>query len=106
MAWFYLIIAGVLEIGWIISLKYTEGFTKLVPIIFYACFGAGSAYFLSLSLKSIPVATAYAGWMGIAITGTTLVAIFTGQEPLQIFRILFLAMILVGVLGLKISSVV
>jgi quaternary ammonium compound-resistance protein SugE len=104
LAWIYLLIAGLLEIGWIISLKHTEGFTRLVPIIFYALFGGGSAFFLSLSLKTIPASTAYAGWMGIAIIGTTLMTIFTGEEPVQFFRMIFIAMILAGVVGLKITS--
>jgi quaternary ammonium compound-resistance protein SugE len=104
MGWIFLLIASILEIGWIISLKYTEGFTKIIPIIFYAAFGGGSAYFLSLSLKSIPMATAYSIWMGIAIIGATIFGIVFLKEPVKILRLFFMLMILIGIIGMKIST--
>jgi quaternary ammonium compound-resistance protein SugE len=104
MHWFYLIIAGILEIGWIISLKYTEGFTKIIPLIFYAIFGFGSAYFLSLSLKTLSIATAYSIWMGIAIVGTTFIGIFFLKETYQIFRLFCILLIITGIIGLKLSA--
>jgi quaternary ammonium compound-resistance protein SugE len=105
MHWIYLIIAGVLEIAWIISLKYTQGFTKIVPILFYAITGFGSAYFLSLSLKSLPLATAYSIWMGIAMIGASIFGILYLKESTQIFRLICLFLILCGVVGLKITHV-
>jgi quaternary ammonium compound-resistance protein SugE len=104
MHWIYLIIAGILEIGWIISLKYTQGFTKIIPLIFYAMFGFGSAYFLSLSLKTLPIAIAYAIWMGIAIIGTTVYGFFYLNESRQIIQLLCIVLIISGIIGLKLTT--
>lgn len=104
MDWIFLLIASILEIGWIISLKYTEGFTNIIPMIFYAAFGGGSAYFLSLSLRSIPMATAYSIWMGIAIIGATVFGIFFLKEPIKIMRVFYMLMIIIGIIGMKIST--
>jgi quaternary ammonium compound-resistance protein SugE len=104
MHWIYLFIAGILEIGWIISLKYTEGFTKIVPVIFYAFFGLGSAYFLSLALKSLPIVIAYSIWIGIAIVGTAIFGIVYLKEPYQLFRLFCIFLIISGIIGLKLST--
>jgi quaternary ammonium compound-resistance protein SugE len=105
MDWFYLFLAGLLEIGWVISLKCTSGFTRLVPMVFYASFGLGAAYFLSLALKSMPLGLTYAIWVGIGIAGSNVLGIVFFKEPYQFMRIFFILMILCGILGLKLSSV-
>jgi len=105
MDWFYLFLAGLFEIGWIISLKYTSGFTRLLPMLSYAATGLGGAYFLSLALKSMPLGLTYAIWVGIGIAGSNILSIVLFKEPYQFVRILFVLMILCGVLGLKLSSV-
>jgi len=104
MGWIFLLIAGILEVGWIISLKYTEGFTRLVPMIFYAAFGGESAYYLSQTLKTIPMATAYSIWMGIAIIGSTIFGIIFLKEPIKIYILFFMLMILAGIGGMKLTT--
>ena len=104
MDWVYLFLAGLLEIGWAVSLKYTSGFTRLVPMVFYDSFGLGAAYFLSLALKSMPLCLTYAIWVGIGIAGSNILSIVLFKEPYQFMRILFILMILCGVAGLKFSS--
>ena len=105
MDWFYLFLAGLLEIGWVISLKYTSGFTRPLPMVSYAFFGLGAAYFLSLALRSMPLGLTYAIWVGIGIAGSNILSIVLFKEPYQFLRILFILMILCGVVGLKFSSV-
>jgi len=105
MDWFYLFLAGLLEIGWVVSLKYTSGFTRLLPMVFYASFGLGAAYFLSFALKSMPLGLTYAIWVGIGIAGSNILSIVLFREPYQFVRIFFILMILCGILGLKLSSV-
>jgi quaternary ammonium compound-resistance protein SugE len=105
MDWFYLFLAGLFEIGWIISLKYTSGFTRLLPMLSYAFFGLGAAYFLSLALKSMPLGLTYAIWVGIGIAGSNILSIVLFEEPYHFLRILFILMILCGVAGLKFSSI-
>jgi quaternary ammonium compound-resistance protein SugE len=105
MDWFYLFLAGLFEIGWIISLKYTSGFTRLLPMFSYAVTGLGAAYFLSLALRSMPLGLTYAIWVGIGIAGSNILSIVLFKEPYQFLRILFILMILCGVVGLKFSSI-
>ena len=105
MNWVYLFVAGLFEIGWIISLKYTSGFTRLLPMFSYAASGFGAAYFLSLALKSMPLGLTYAIWVGIGIAGSNILSMVLFREPYQFVRILFILMILCGVVGLKFSSV-
>ncbi len=102
--WIYLLAAGFLEIGWVYSLKFTEGFTRLLPTCFYALFGLGAAFFLSLALKHMPVGVTYAIWVGIAVAGSNLVGMFIFGEPCQFLRVFFILMILGGVIGLKVST--
>ncbi|NLT51281.1 MAG: QacE family quaternary ammonium compound efflux SMR transporter [Ignavibacteria bacterium] len=104
MNWLYLLIASVLEIGWVISLKYTEGFTKFVPILFYAFFGFFSAFFFSNSLKTIPLGIAYSIWMGIAVIGTTAAEIVVFNKPFHSGKLLFVTLIIIGIIGLKMST--
>jgi quaternary ammonium compound-resistance protein SugE len=104
LPWLYLFIAGILEVGWIYSLKQTEGFTKVVPIVFYILTGGACAYFFSLSLKSIPVGVAYACWTGIAVVGTAFVGIAFLREPYKTVRVLYILIIIIGIIGLKLTS--
>jgi quaternary ammonium compound-resistance protein SugE len=104
MAWVYLVIAGLLEIGWAIGLKYTYGFSRLWPSVATVACMAVSLVFLSLSLKTIPIGTGYAVWTGIGATGTALFGIFVLGESRDIARVLCIVLIIAGVLGLKMTS--
>ncbi|WP_221568047.1 quaternary ammonium compound efflux SMR transporter SugE [Alkalihalobacillus sp. TS-13] len=104
MAWIYLLIAGVFEVVWAIGLKYTEGFSRLVPSIITVIGMIISFYFLSIAIKALPIGTAYAVWTGIGALGTVLLGILLFNEPKDFMRILFLGMILVGIIGLKFTS--
>lgn len=101
MAWTYLIIAGVLEIGWAVGLKYTEGFSRLWPSVATLAAMIASFALLSVALKSIPVGTGYAVWTGIGAAGTALIGMAFLGEPREALRILCILLIIGGVLGLK-----
>ncbi|MEH6459540.1 quaternary ammonium compound efflux SMR transporter SugE [Chitinimonas sp. JJ19] len=104
MAWILLIIAGLLEIGWAISLKYTEGFTRLWPSV--ATLGAmvASIALLGLAVRTLPLGTAYAVWTGIGAVGTVLLGIVLFGEAATIARLVCVAMIVAGIVGLKLFS--
>jgi len=104
MAWIYLIIAGLFEIGWAIGLKYTEGFTKLWPSVITIATMILSFYFLSTAVKTIPIGTAYAIWTGIGAVGTAILGIFLFGESKEFIRIFFIFLIVIGIIGLKIFS--
>ena len=104
MAWVLLVIAGLLEIGWAIGLKYTAGFTRLLPSILTVMAMLVSFYFLSQALKSIPVGTGYAVWTGIGAVGTAVLGIVFFSESTAFTRLACIALIVVGIIGLKISS--
>lgn len=104
MAWIYLIIAGVFEIVWAISLKYSEGFTKLFPSIITGIGMVISFYFLSLALKTLPIGTSYAVWTGIGAVGTVIFGMIFFNEPRDFLRIFFLSLIVVGIVGLNFVS--
>ena len=105
MAWIFLTFAGALEVCFAAALKYAEGFTKLTPSLIFVAAYAGSAWLLSLAVKSIPIGTAYAVWTGIGAVGTALVGIAVFGEPATALRLLFLAVIVGGIVGLKLVSV-
>jgi len=104
MAWILLIIAGLLEIGWAIGLKYTEGFTRLWPSV--ATLGAmvASIALLGLAVRTLPLGTAYAVWTGIGAVGTVLLGIVLFGEAATIARLACVAMIVAGIVGLKLFS--
>ena len=104
MAWLYIVIAGLLEIGWAIGLKYTNGFTRLWPTLGTVALMALSFYFLSLALKTIPIGTAYAVWTGIGAAGTAVLGMICFGESREVARILCLVMIVAGTVGLKLFS--
>lgn len=104
MEWIYLLIAGMFEIVWAIALKYSNGFTVLRPSIITIVAMMISFYFLSLATKTLPIGTAYAVWTGIGAVGAIIVGIILLNEPLNMSRIIFVSFIIIGILGLKITS--
>ncbi len=104
MAWIYLLLAGLSEIGWAVGLKYTAGFTRLVPsVLTLACMGV-SIGLLGLALKTLPLGTAYAIWTGIGTVGTALLGIWLFGEPATAFRLGCIALIVSGIVGLKLVA--
>jgi quaternary ammonium compound-resistance protein SugE len=101
MHWFYLVVAGLLEIGWASGLKYTLGFTRLWPSAGTVAAMIASFFLLSLSLKTIPIGTAYAVWTGIGAAGTAILGMMYFSEPREVARIICLVMIVAGTVGLK-----
>jgi quaternary ammonium compound-resistance protein SugE len=104
MAWVYLLIAGLFEVAWAIGLKYTHGFTRVGPSVFTVVTMIASFWMLSLAVRAIPLGTAYAVWTGIGVFGTASLGILLFQEPAHALRLFFLAMILVGIVGLKAAT--
>jgi quaternary ammonium compound-resistance protein SugE len=104
MAWLYLIIAAIFEVGWAVCLKFTEGFTKLWPSLITVPCLIASFVFLSLSVKRVPIGTAYAVWTGLAIVGIVAIGIIFLHEPSSLSRIIFILLILTGVIGLRFLS--
>jgi len=104
MAWFYLFIAGLFECGWAVGLKYSNGFTKLVPSLLTIVAMGLSLLFLSIAMKSIPVGTAYAVWTGIGAVGVAILGMILFGESRAILRIVCLLLIVSGILGLKLIS--
>lgn len=104
MAWTYLVIAGLFECAWAIGLKYTEGFTRLLPSLWTALAMIVSLGLLSISMKSIPVGTAYAVWTGIGAVGVAFAGMMIFGEPRDIARILCLLLIVCGIVGLKLFT--
>ena len=104
MAWSILFVAGLLEVSWAIGLKYTEGFSKLVPSILTLGAMAGSIILLGLALKSLPIGTAYAVWTGIGAVGTATLGIILFGEPATAFRLASIGLIVAGIVGLKLVT--
>ena len=104
MAWLFLIIAGIFEVVWAIGLKYTEGFTKMLPTLITLLGMAISFYFLSMAVKTLPIGTAYAIWTGIGAAGAVILGIVLFGEPKSMLRLMFVAFILIGIIGLKATS--
>lgn len=103
-AWLYLIIAGILEVGFASMIKQTENFTKLLPTIIFVVFAIGSFYALTKAIESIPIGTAYAIWTGIGVVGTILIGIFVYNEPAGMLRLFFLFTLVSSIIGLKLVS--
>ena len=99
--WLLLVIAGLMETGWAIGLKYTEGFTRLVPSVLTMAGAFASFYMLSIAMKDIPVGTAYAVWVGIGATGTAIVAVMLFGEVVTPMRVLGIGLIVAGIIALK-----
>ncbi len=103
-AWVYLILAGVLEVGFASMIKLTENFSKLVPTLIFLVFAIGSFYSLTKAVESIPIGTAYAVWTGIGAFGTILIGIFFYNEPAGLLRLFFLFTLVASIIGLKLVS--
>ncbi|WP_046866083.1 quaternary ammonium compound efflux SMR transporter SugE [Microvirga massiliensis] len=101
MAWTILFVAGLLEIGWAIGLKYTDGFTRPVPTLLTAASMIASVVLLGLALKSLPVGTAYAVWTGIGAVGTAILGIVLFAEPATAMRLGAIGLIVSGIIALK-----
>lgn len=104
MAWGLLVIAGLLEVGWAIGLKYTEGFTRLWPSVWTATAMLGSVVLLGLAMKSLPVGTAYGVWVGVGAVGTAILGIVLFDEPANAARLASIAVIVAGIVGLKLAT--
>ena len=104
MAWLYLLIAGLLEVGWAIGLKYTEGFTRLVPTVLTVAAMTLSIAMLGIALRTLPVGTAYAVWTGIGAVGTAMLGIYLFGDPATAIRLACIGLIVVGIVGLKFAS--
>ena len=104
MEWLYLLIAGLFEISWAIGLKYSHGFTVILPAILTVICMIASFYFLALALKSLPLGTAYAIWTGIGTLGTVIFGIILFKEPVTAIRIFCIALIFCGITGLKLIT--
>jgi len=104
MAWVLLVVAGIFEIGWAIGLKYTQGFTRLWPSIGTVAAMIISLGLLGIAMKSLPVGTSYAVWVGVGAVGTAILGIVLLGEPATAGRLASLGLILAGIIGLKISS--
>lgn len=104
MAWLLLVIAGLLEVAWAIGLKYTEGFTRLVPSVLTGLAIAGSMWLLAVAARSIPIGTAYGVWVGIGALGAAVLGILLFKEPVSLARGFFLALLLASIIGLKLTS--
>jgi quaternary ammonium compound-resistance protein SugE len=104
MSWVYLFFAGLFEIGWAIGLKYTDGFTRPLPTILTIASMIVSLGLLGIALKALPVGTAYAVWTGIGTVGTALLGIWLLGEPATALRLACIALIVCGIVGLKLVA--
>jgi quaternary ammonium compound-resistance protein SugE len=104
MAWVYLVIAGLFEIGWAIGLKYTEGFTRLMPSALTIGAMVASVVLLGLALRELPVGTGYAVWTGIGTVGTAILGIVLFAEPATALRLACIGLIVAGIAGLKVFT--
>ncbi|MDN5106122.1 quaternary ammonium compound efflux SMR transporter SugE, partial [Aliarcobacter butzleri] len=104
MSWGILVLAGIFEIFWAVGLKYTDGFTKLIPSLFTIIAMLVSFWLLSFSLKTLPLGTAYAVWVGIGTIGTVIAGIMLFGDSINIIRIISIAFIILGIIGLKITT--
>ncbi|MFE4816270.1 MULTISPECIES: quaternary ammonium compound efflux SMR transporter SugE [Streptomyces] len=104
MAWILLLVAGLLEVGWSIGMKYTDGFTRLVPSVLTGAGIVASMVLLSYAAKSLPIGTAYGVWVGIGAAGAAVLGMLVLGEPATAARIFFVCLLLVAVVGLKVTS--
>ncbi len=104
MAWILLLIAGLLEVGWAIGLKYTEGFTRLWPSVLTLTAMGLSVLLLAIAMKTLPVGTSYAVWVGVGAVGTAILGMVLFAEPATAGRLVSLGLIVAGIVGLKLTS--
>ncbi|MFN3884249.1 MAG: quaternary ammonium compound efflux SMR transporter SugE [Rhodocyclaceae bacterium] len=104
MAWAWLILAGIFEVVWAIGIKYTEGFTRFWPSILTVAAMVASVVLLGMSVKTLPVGTAYAVWVGVGAVGTAILGILLFAEAATLGRLISLGLIIVGIIGLKLAT--
>jgi quaternary ammonium compound-resistance protein SugE len=104
MAWVILVVAGLFEVGWAIGLKYTEGFTRLWPTVGTVLAMVISLWLLGVAMKSLPVGTAYSVWVGVGAVGTVALGIVLLGEPANAARLISVALIIAGIVGLKLAT--
>jgi quaternary ammonium compound-resistance protein SugE len=104
MAWVMLLVAGLLEVGWAVGLKYTQGFTRPWPTMATVLSMVASMVLLGLAVRTLPLGTAYAIWTGIGTVGTALLGMVLFQEPATALRLTFISLIVAGILGLKLVT--
>ena len=104
MAWVYLLLAGLLEIAWMAGMKYSDGFSRLVPSVLTVAALVGSFILLLFAIRTIPMGTAYAVWTGVGAAGAAIVGILHFDEPADLARLLCVAVVVAGVVGLKLTS--
>ena len=104
MAWMILFLAGILEIGWAIGLKYTEGFTRILPTVLTGASMVASVVLLGIAVRTLPLGTAYAVWTGIGTVGTVILGIVLFAEPATAMRLGCIALIITGIAGLKLTA--
>lgn len=104
MAWLYLFLAGLFEIGWVIGMKYSEGFTKIVPTTLMVAAMGASLAFLTIAVKTLPLGTSYAVWTGIGAIGAMVAGIVLFGESASAMRLACASLILLGIVGLKIAA--
>jgi quaternary ammonium compound-resistance protein SugE len=104
MAWVVLFFAGLFEIGWALGLKYSEGFSKLIPSVITVFFMILSFWLLAIAMKTLPMGTAYAVWTGIGAVGIFICGVIFFNEPLAIVRVVSVLLIISGIIGLKLSA--
>jgi quaternary ammonium compound-resistance protein SugE len=100
-AWLIVLIAGLLETGWALGLKYSDGFTKPIPSVLTIIGAIASFWLLSIAMKELPVGTAYAVWVGIGAVGTAVLAVFLFGDPVNLMRMVGIGLIIAGILALK-----
>ncbi|GGN57495.1 molecular chaperone [Streptomyces kronopolitis] len=104
MAWILLLVAGLLEVGWSVGMKYTDGFTRLWPSVWTGAGIVASMLLLSYAARTLPIGTAYGVWVGIGAAGAAVAGMVLLGEPATAARIFFIALLLVAVVGLKATS--
>ncbi|MFI8090036.1 quaternary ammonium compound efflux SMR transporter SugE [Streptomyces sp. NPDC086080] len=104
MAWVLLVVAGLLEVGWAVGMKYTEGFTRLVPSVLTGAGIVASMVLLSYAARTLPIGTAYGVWVGIGAAGAAVLGMVVLGEPVTAARIFFISLLVVAVVGLKATS--
>jgi len=104
MAWIVLVIAGLLEVGWAVGLKFTEGFTRLWPTVGTVLAMILSLWLLGIAMRTLPVGTAYSVWVGVGAVGTVLLGIVVLGEPANVGRLLSVGLIVAGIVGLKLAT--
>ena len=104
VAWLLLMVAGLLEVSWLVAMKYSEGFTKLWPTVFIFVIGTLSFYLVSLCVKVIPVGTTYVVWTGIGAVGGAIVGMVLFNESRDVLRLVSIALVVAGIVGLKLSG--